>query len=204
VTQGVREHEWPGITGGELAGKVIGVYGMGKIGYTVIKRLAGFELSKVLYYDVVRSERAEQDFSAERVDLERAFAESDVVSIHAPLNPATRDSVGEKLLRMMKPTAVLVNTARAAIVQPDALRTALEGEWIRCAAFDGYYIEGPELMALSDDQDPYGLLRLRDRFFVTSHQGFNTQEAVRRASEMAADKLISFFGVSPRQMPSAC
>jgi phosphoglycerate dehydrogenase-like enzyme len=189
----VSAYRWPSVTGDELAGKTLGVYGMGKIGYTVVKRLQGFDPAQVLYSDIIVAQQAEADFGARRVALDELFRSSDVVSLHAPLTPETKGVIGEELLRSMKPTAVLVNAARAAIVDPAALKKALGEAWIACAAFDGYYIEGPEFINLTPKEDPYGLLDMPERFFVTSHQGFNTYDAVRKASEVAADKLISFF-----------
>lgn len=196
LTEEVRAGRWPNFTGTELVGNTIGVYGMGKIGYALVKRLMCFEPQAVLYSDIVRSERSEEDFGARRVEPDRLFAESDVLSVHTGLTPETKGIVGEELLRRMKPTAVLVNAARAAIVDARALRKALSEGWLACAAFDGYYVEGPEFMELGPERDPYGLLQMRDRFFVTSHQGFNTVETLRRASETAAEKLVSFFSAS--------
>lgn len=194
LVRAVQDGDWPVYTGEELAGKVLGICGMGKIGYTVAERLAGFKPSRVLYYDIVRAEKAEADLGAEKVDLQTLFAESDVVSIHTPLMPETRGMIGEALLRSMKPSAVLVNTARPQIVDPVALRQVLEDWRIACAAFDGYYVEGPEFIEQMGTRDPYGLIEMHDRFFVTSHQGFNTQSAIREASRQAVDKVLAFFG----------
>ncbi|MHB0913107.1 MAG: NAD(P)-dependent oxidoreductase [Armatimonadota bacterium] len=159
LTREVQDRFWPYATGRELHGKVLGVYGMGKIGYTLVERLSGFDL-KVLYYDVVQAGEAERNFGVERVELPRLFAESDAVSIHASLTPETEGSVGEELLSSMKPDAVLVNTARPGIVQPNALHKALEGGWLAAAAFDGYYVEGWNFMQMGES-DPYGLLGMR-------------------------------------------
>ena len=188
-----RRFRWPTLTGEELCGSTIGIYGMGKIGYTVVERLVGFEFETVLYSDVVPSTRAESDFGAQRVELSELFSQSDVVSLHAPLTPETEGSIGDYLLGLMRPWAVLVNTARAGIVDPHSLRRALSEGWLYAAAFDGYYLEGSRY--LSGD-DPYGLLEMRDRFFLTSHQAFNTRGAIRRASEMALEKLTPLFAGS--------
>lgn len=198
MVQSVQSFSWPEITGQELAGKTLGIYGMGRIGYTVVKRLGGFDIAKVLYSDVTRSARGEEDLAAQRVELAQLFAESDVLSIHVPLSDQTKDQVGEDLLQRMKRTSVLVNTARPGIVRADALRRALQEEWFACAAFDGYYVEGAEFEGLRPEGDHYGLLAMHDRFFVTSHQAFNTVQALKNASEASAAKLSSFFGISSR------
>lgn len=193
IVRAVQDGDWPVYTGEELAGKVLGICGMGKIGYGVAERMRGFRPGHLLYYDVVQSEKAETDLGAERVSVERLFQESDIISLHTPLTPETRDMVGESLLRSMKPTAVLVNTARPQIVDPVALRQVLE-EWrIACAAFDGYYIEGPEFIDQMTARDPYGLIEMHDRFYATSHQGFNTQTSLREASHQAVDRVLEFF-----------
>lgn len=199
LTSQVRMFKWPSITGQELSGKVIGIYGMGRIGYTVAKRLKSFDVSRIIYSDVVRSERGEADLGAVRVPIEQLFGESDIVSLHSPLTSETKGIINEDLLHRMKSTAVLANTARAGIVDPNALYKALRENWISCAAFDGYYIEGPQFMDLSSHGDPYRLLEFTDKFFVTSHQGFNTDAALRTESDMASEKLISFFAKEERQ-----
>lgn len=193
LVRAVQDRDWPIYTGDELCGKVLGICGMGKIGCTVAERLSGFNLKRVLYYDVVRSERAERDLRAQRVSIDELFSESDAISIHMPLTSDTQGMVGDALLRRMKPSAVLVNTARPQIVDPHALRLVLE-EWrIGCAAFDGYYLEGPGFSEQMERRDPYGLIEMHDRFFVTSHQGFNTQRALRESSDQAVDRVIAFF-----------
>ena len=203
LVRAVQDGEWPTYTGEELAGKTLGICGMGKIGYVVVKRLSGFDLSQVLYYDIVRAERAEEDFRVKRVNLDQLFAESDIVSIHTPLMPETRGMIGEDLLRRMRPAAVLVNTARPQVVDPDALSRILEERRIACAAFDGYYFEGPEFIECARKEDPYGLLYMRDRFFVTSHQGFNAQNSIRQSSEKAAGRIVGFFAESRRRTRAA-
>jgi D-3-phosphoglycerate dehydrogenase len=193
-TAEVRAFRWPNCTGGELAGKTLGIYGMGKIGYTAAKRLSGFDLGAILYSDVIRSERGEQDLGAQRAGLDALFSCSDALSIHAPLTPQTEGVVGLDLLRRMKRTSVLVNTARAGIVDPSALRKALAEGRPACAAFDGYYTEGIDLT--NELEDPYGLLCMGDRFFATSHQGFNTRESLRKASEEAVRKVCQYLGTA--------
>lgn len=188
LTSQVRRRQWPSYTGGELAGKRLGIYGMGRIGYAVARRLSGFDLSELLYSDMAPSKTAERNLHARLVGLDELFAESDIVSIHAPLTDTTKGAVTRRLLRLMKPSAVLVNTARPGIVDPASLREALSEGWLASAAFDGYYLEGREY--IDSHSDPYGLIAMDDRFFVTSHQGYNTTEALRAASNSASEMIL--------------
>ncbi len=193
LVQGVQSYDWPDYTGAEIAGKTLGIYGMGKIGYSVAERMSNFRMGGLLYTDTASSNQAEASLGARRVDLQDLCTQSDILSIHAPFTLQTEGIISHDLLHRMKHTAVLINTARAGIVDPGALRRALAQGWLSCAAFDGYYVEGTDLMSIGLNGDPYGLLEMRDKFFATSHQGFNTRAVVRKASEDAAKIICSFF-----------
>jgi lactate dehydrogenase-like 2-hydroxyacid dehydrogenase len=117
----------------------IGIVGMGRIGRAVARRALGFSM-RVLYHDAIPIAGAEGEF----VTLERLLTESDFVSIHTPLNDATRHLIGEPQLRLMKPTAVLVNTSRGPVVDEAALVRALEQGWIWAAGLDVFERE-PEV-----------------------------------------------------------
>jgi len=187
VANDVAERKWPAATGTELAGETVGILGMGRIGRRLAVLLSGFGCP-ILYFDSRRWEEDQQHHAAQ-VDLDRLLAQSDVISLHTPLTDETRGMIGERELRAMKPTAVLVNTARPWLVDPVALRKALERGYPAAVAFDGYYLEGGELEQAMGD--PYRLLEMRDRFICTSHQGFNTVSAIKRASESAAGHLLA-------------
>src|SRR4029077_17135059 len=101
--------------GQDLAGRTLGVVGMGRIGYALAKRCRGGWDMNVLYYDVYPSERAEQDLGAPRVYLDEWLRGSDFVSVHTDLNEHTRGLFNAATFRKMKPTAVFVNTARGPI-----------------------------------------------------------------------------------------
>lgn len=102
----------------------LGIVGMGRIGRQVAQRARGFEM-KVLYYSRSRKPEVEQDLGAKFVPLEELLRESDFVSLHVPLTQETRHLIGARELGLMKPTAVLVNTARGAVVDQVALYRAL-------------------------------------------------------------------------------
>ena len=127
----------------ELQGKTWGIVGFGRIGREVAKRLRPFEV-KILYYDKVRfPKEVEEEYGVEYAPLPKLLRSSDIVSIHVPLTPETRGMIGERELRLMKPTAILINPARGEIVDEEALARALREGWIMGAAVDVYSREPP-------------------------------------------------------------
>ena len=144
----VREGRWGTLAmlqGGifELAGKTIGLVGLGRIGREVAKRANAFDM-RVIYYDVFRiAPEQEQEAGVEFRGLDELFGESDIVSLHAPLTPETRGLINDRTLGLMKPMAVLVNTARGPLVDASALARALRDGTIRAAAIDVFDPEPP-------------------------------------------------------------
>jgi phosphoglycerate dehydrogenase-like enzyme len=126
-----------------LSGGTVGLVGFGQIGRTVAVRLRGFDV-RVLVSDPVEP----GDAAVESVSLDALLAASDVVSLHAPLLPTTRGLIGARELALMRPTAVLVNTARGGIVDEDALADALERGRLRAAALDVFEHEPPRASRL--------------------------------------------------------
>jgi phosphoglycerate dehydrogenase-like enzyme len=106
---------------------------------TVARRASGFGM-RILGCDLAPNPEAEK-LGATWVDLEKLLQESDFVSLHAALTPQSRGLIGETQLRLMKPSAFLINTARGALVDESALLRALEEHWIAGAALDAYVIE---------------------------------------------------------------
>ena len=107
--------------GRELTGKTVGILGLGHIGQLLVKRLAGFEM-KVLGYDPMLSPALADKLGVELTTVDRIFAESDFVSLHIPENDETRGMVNRRLFEMMKPGAMLINCARAGILNEEDLR----------------------------------------------------------------------------------
>jgi phosphoglycerate dehydrogenase-like enzyme len=127
----------------ELSGKTLGIVGLGTIGKKVARRARPFEMS-VLYYDIVRLLEHEEDALGVRFALlPELLATSDVVSLHVPLTPATRNLIGARELAMMKKTAFLINTCRGPVVDEDALYEALTSGRIAGAALDVLVEEPP-------------------------------------------------------------
>jgi glyoxylate reductase len=134
------------LMGQDVHGATLGLIGLGRIGSGVARRAQGFDM-RVLYYDVVRREDLEQQMGIVYTDLDRLLAESDFVSLHAPLTPQTRHIINAETLRKMKRTAVLVNTARGPLVDANALHEALRDGTISAAALD---VTDPEPIPLDD------------------------------------------------------
>ncbi len=143
-----REGEWPQWTLMEmgtfdLLDKTWGIIGLGRIGREVAKRARAFG-ARVIYYDKVRPPASvEEELGVEYRSLPRLLRESDIISIHVPLTSETRGMIGEKELRMMKPSTILINPSRGELVDEEALARALEEKWIFGAAVDVYSKEPP-------------------------------------------------------------
>ena len=127
----------------ELAGKTLGIVGLGNIGKKVARRAAAFDMA-VQYYDIARlTEDQEDALGARFVLLEELLRTSDVVSLHVPLTDATRRMLGARELGMMKRSAIVINTCRGPVVDEDALHRALAQGQIAGAGLDVFVDEPP-------------------------------------------------------------
>ena len=149
---------WLGV---DVHGSTLGIIGMGQIGQELAKRARGFDM-RVLYYSRTPKPELESRHGIEYAELPDLLGAADFVSLHIPLTGETRHYIGESELRLMKPTAVLVNTARGPVVDPRALYTALKEGWIYAAGLD---VTEPEPIPANDP-----LLSL-DNVVVTPHLG---------------------------------
>ncbi len=167
--------------GTKLAGKTLGILGTGRIGADVAHRATnGFGMN-VVYYDVKRNEQLEKDFGAIFYPtVEEVLKVSDVVSIHVPLLESTRHLINAERLRIMKPTAYLINTSRGPVVDENALVEALEQGIIRGAGLDVFEFE-PKLAS--------GLAKLPN-VVLTPHIASGTEEARHEMAVIAASNII--------------
>ena len=136
------------LLGQDIAGRTLGIIGLGRIGQAVARRARGFDMR--ILYTGPRPVAAADALGAEHAALERLLAESDAVTLHGPLTPATRHIIDAAALARMKPPAVLVNTARGACVDEEALADALERGVIAGAGLDVFEREPvihPRLLA---------------------------------------------------------
>ncbi len=128
----------------ELAGKTLGIVGLGNIGKKVARRAAAFDM-KIQYYDIVRLNEDQEDALGARFALfEELLRSSDVLSLHVPLTDGTRRMMGAREFALMKPGAILVNTCRGPVVDEDALHRALTQKQIAGAGLDVFVEEPPK------------------------------------------------------------
>jgi glyoxylate reductase len=146
----VRRGDWQGfkvedpLCGLRVWGKTVGIIGLGGIGQAVAHRTRGFRMS-VLYHNRKRNRTAEKEFEARYCpDLYELLALADIVSIHCPLTPQTQHLIDDRALAAMKPSSVLINTARGTVIDEDALIRALQNGVIAGAGLDVYKNE-PEI-----------------------------------------------------------
>lgn len=175
-----REGKWPRLIGMEVWGKKLGVVGLGRIGKNVVKRAKGFNM-QIYACDPVVDKAFCERYKVKIVDLETIFKESDIITLHAPLTESTRHLVNEKMLGLMKDSALLINTARGGLVDEEALFKALEEKKIGGAALDCFSKEPPD--------ENFSLFKL-DNVIVTPHIASYTREANRNMGIMAARSVI--------------
>ena len=123
--------------GHDIANKTLGIIGAGRIGTAVALKSKGFNMN-ILYFSRHKNELLEKHLNAEKVDLVRLLKESDFISLHLPLTETTHHIFGEKEFKIMKKTAVLINTSRGPIIDEKALVKALKNKWIFGAGLDVY------------------------------------------------------------------
>lgn len=175
--------------GSELAGRTLGIVGMGNIGTRVAVRARAFEMSLLVCDPYIPASHVTA-LGGRWVTLEELFRESDFISLHCPLNKETRHMVGERELSSMKRSAYLVNFARGGVVDEDALYRGLADKRIAGAAIDVFESEPP--------RTEHPLLRL-DNVLLTPHIGGSTREAQTRGEWGAAHEVVRVLqGEKPR------
>jgi len=190
-----REGQFPGwepmaFLGGDIHGKTLGVVGFGRIGQAMARRAAGFGM-RVLYCDAARvSASVEKRLKAKRVSLRKLFGASDFISLHVPLTKTTHHLIGAEQLKLMKPTAYLVNTSRGPVVDEKALVKALKQGKIAGAGLDVYEKE-PALAR--------GLDKLAN-VVLLPHIGSASIETRTKMAVMAAENIV--HGLSGKKPPN--
>jgi glyoxylate reductase len=180
-----------GHLGQDLAGRTLGVVGMGRIGFALARRCrAGWDM-KVLYHDVYRSEKAEQELGAKQVDFDTLLRESDFVSVHTDLNEKTHGLFNAARFSQMKPTAVFVNTARGPIVVEKDLIEALRSGTIFAAGLD---VTDPEPPA------PDSPLLQLPNLIVAPHIASATVGTRNAMAEICANNLLA--GLAGQPLPA--
>jgi lactate dehydrogenase-like 2-hydroxyacid dehydrogenase len=169
------------MAGQDIHHRTLGILGMGRIGQATARRGIGFSM-KVLYHDAaLLPPQQERELNAEFATKERVLRESDFVSVHVPLSDETRHFIGEAELRMMKPTAILINTARGPVVDEAALARALREKWIGAAGLDVFERE-PEI-----HPDLYGCVNA----VLAPHIASASVDTRRNMSMLAAENAVA-------------
>ncbi len=172
-----------GFIGTDVLGKTLGLIGAGRIGERVAHYASGLGM-KIIYTDVVRNERMEKECGAIYFDTpEEVLRQADSVSLHVPLLDSTRHLVNAERLRLMKPTAFLVNTSRGPVIDETALVAALKERVIAGAGLDVFEFE-PKLAP--------GLVKLQN-VILTPHIASASDAARDEMSRLVADNIIDFF-----------
>lgn len=165
--------------GQDITNKTLGIIGTGRIGTAFALKSIGFNM-EVLYCDKVNNNVLENKLGAKKVNLEELLKKSDFASLHVPLLPKTKHLIGEKELKIMKETAILINTSRGPVVDEKALAKALKEKWIFAAGLDVYENEpniAKELTHL-------------DNVILQPHSASATIETRTKMAVMAAENMI--------------
>lgn len=169
--------------GQTLYGKTLGIIGMGRIGQALARRALACGM-KIVYFSRNRlTPELETVYQAQRLELDELLKIADVVSLHTPLTDKTFHLIDRNRLQLMKPSAIVVNTARGPVLDESALAEALQKRWISAAALDVYENEPnitPALLVL-------------DNVILAPHNGTATVEARNEMSRLASQNIIRFF-----------
>lgn len=180
----VREHGWkhPGILGSVLAGKTVGIVGLGRIGANVARRLGGWNV-ELLATDPYVEPASAHAVGVRLVPLDTLLRESDILTLHVVLTPETRRMIGEEQLRAMKPSAYLINTSRGGVVDEEALAQAIEDGRISGAALDVFEDEPLSPESRLRGLDP-------DRVILTPHSIGNNLALRETGTRMAVEGML--------------
>lgn len=170
------------LLGTELADKTMGIVGLGRIGAAVARRALGFGMDVVYHNRERANPTVERQVGADYVSLDELLATSDVVSLHCPLNDASHHLIDADALTRMKDSALLVNTARGAVVDEAALAEALEAGEIAGAALDVF----------EEEPDVHPGLLDRERVVLAPHLGSATTEARMKMAHMCVASIDAF------------
>ena len=168
----------------DIAGSTLGIVGYGALGKSIAKRAEALGM-KVLPFDVVPQPGL--------VDFETILRESDVITLHVPLTPETKNMIGAKELKKMKPTAILINTARGGLVDEAALAEALRNGTIAGAGFDVLTKEPPKDGNILLDPSIPNLI-------VTPHVAWASQEAMQILADQLIDNIEAFVAGKPQNV----
>lgn len=178
------------LKGLEIRNKTLGILGLGKVGTEVAQLAKGLRMNVIAYDPMISEARAER-LGVQLVELEMLLAMSDFITIHVPLNAATRGLIGRDQLKLVKPTSVIVNCARGGIVDEKALYDALNRGLLAGAAVDVF----------SQEPAQDNILLKSDKVIATPHLAASTVEAQISASKDIAEQVVSVLRGYPARSP---
>lgn len=184
---GIKQGQWPRRLGAEIRGRVVGVIGCGAIGAEVA-RLAAALGASILAFDPTRPNVNVDERSLRWVEIPEILAQADIVTLHCPAPADGRPLIGSEELATMKRGAILINTARAPLIDEGAVVSALDAGQLACYATDVFDDEPPASLALAG----------HGKVIATSHIGGFTQESVDRATEVAVANLMDALNAGDR------
>ena len=185
-----------GMTGFDLHGKTVGVIGTGKIGRVFIDICRGFGM-KVLAYDKFETPGLDNGDTVRYVSTDEIFEKSDIISLHCPLTEETYHIIGEEALKKCKRGVVILNTSRGALVDAEALLSAIKSRKVGAACLDVYEEESDfffeDFSGHILEDDTLARLISMPNVIVTSHQAFLTEEALENIAETTVKNIVSIF-----------
>jgi D-3-phosphoglycerate dehydrogenase len=181
----MRQGKWAILSGTDLTRKTVGLIGLGRIGRAVAKRLSGFDARTLVV--TPNPDKALSDSGlVTYVDLPTLLSESDYVSLHAPMNAATRFTISETSIATMKPTAIVINTARGGLVEDRHLLEALKAGRLGGAGLDTFMSEADASYKDATEE----LIRLPN-VAATPHAAASTREALELTNMIAAESIVA-------------
>jgi len=199
-----------GLMGMDIKGKTLGLVGTGRIGFHMAKLGWAFGM-KVIAYDLRPNATLVEDFGVTFMSLEAVLQQADVISLHVPYLPSTHHLINAERLRLLKPTALLVNTARGKVIDTEAVSTALREGRLGGVALDTF--EGEEIwleeeflkrddlaaIALREAMESFSIMR-SEHAIITPHNAFNTWEALERILTTSAENFKTYFSGHPQNL----
>ena len=178
----MHQGQWHRYFGRRLEEVTVGIIGMGRIGTGVLKRLKGFDTSKILVNDINPNFELDSEFNLEWTNKEKIYKEADIVSLHLPLTDLTKNLIRKKHLRMFKHDAILINTSRGGIINEEDLYEVMKSGYLYGAAIDTF------------EREPYdGPLREVERCLLTAHMGSMSVDCRARMEIESTEEAIRFL-----------
>lgn len=202
------DYDYHGLRGFDLEGKTIGVVGTGKIGSHLIQLLQGFNMN-ILAYDHHKQKELIEKYGVTYVSKTKLFQESDIISLHLPLFPATKHIINKSAIKKMKPGVMIINTARGGLIDASALVWGLEKGIVGGAGIDVLEDENlleDAMLFCSDNCRPEAaqtalmnnIIIDHPKTIVTPHSAFNTIEAVKRILSTTAENMNAYIAGKPQ------